>query len=435
MRGEGFSQGHKVLTYISLISLAIYLLVKLSVNPISKIHFEVVFILLFFGGLFSRKWQIRNDTALRLIALGVILPIVFFLFNYVTNQELAIKYFEFDKLVKLMGFVAIGFWLGGTLRNIYIFLSVVFLGLVVALFNVDATQAFKQIFSGERVDFDIQNAQHTAMFFGLAIIAFISFYGDLLISQYTKQAKFLITVIFVVGLAIVTIVFIGAQTRASLLAMDIVFVISIIHFLIYLFKNGSTKSLSIIFLTYMLFTSTVLINATSNILSKRGAEAAITEGLSKGSMDNIPMTSLGIRLNTWIEASKWIKEKPLHGWGGGVRTHVIQDSNFSDKIKKHIGHFHNSYIEFTLAYGVLGLFFVVFIYYWVNRSIYLLSHQNFRFRGVWYFTLYGSIFMAIINIFESYVFFRTGVYATAVLLAPAYSLYLSNVYQTSVNEL
>ena len=28
------------------------------------------------------------------------------------------------------------------------------------------------------------------------------------------------------------------------------------------------------------------------------------------------MTSIGIRVNTWIEASQWIAEKPLQGWGG-----------------------------------------------------------------------------------------------------------------------
>ena len=423
-------RGPNLFVIISCFSIAAYVLFKLSVYPVSKLHLEVIFILFFLGGIYSRPWQLKHDVAIRLIVLGVFLPLIFFIFNYWSDSSLAAKYFSLDKLVKLMGFSAIGFWLGGSLKNIYIFLSIVFLGLIVALFNVDTVEALKQIFSGERVDFDIHNAQHTAMYFGLAIIAFLSFYKDLLISQLAKKVKLLSTLIFMCALTVVTIVFIGAQTRASILAMDIAFVLSVVHFVIHYFKKGSDKSIIILFLIYLFLASIVLSFSTNNVLIKRGSEPLVTKNLLEGKTKNIAMTSLGVRVNTWIEAGKWIKEKPLHGWGGRVRTHVIQDSNFSDDIKEHYGHFHNSYVEFTLAYGLIGLLYVLFIYYWVNKHIYLLSSHSARYRGVWYFTLYGSVFMAIINVFESYIFFRSGVYATAVLLAPAYSLYLSNIYNS-----
>jgi len=128
-----------------------------------------------------------------------------------------------------------------------------------------------------------------------------------------------------------------------------------------------------------------------------------------------------------------ISERPLTGFGAKIRKSVIQGSDIlPDHIKKNFGHFHNSYIEFTLAYGLVGLVFLLSVFIWVNYRMYHIAKNDKRYKSIWYFTFYGSVFMAVINIFESYVFFWTGVYSMSILLAPAYSLHLADLYKNKV---
>lgn len=471
-------RGPKVLVIISWLALAISILFKLSAYPVSQFNLELIFVLAFLGGLVFRPWQLKFDVAIHLIALSVLLPLLFFVINYLEDPSLAMEYFVFEKLVRLMAFSAIGFWLGGKLRNIYVFLSLVFLGLIIALLNVDTLPAFKNIFRGGRVDFGISNAQHTAMFFGLAIIGFISFYKELLLFLEHKKFKIVLITLFSAALLLAIIIFVGSQTRVALIGMNFLFILSIIHFLLSFKKHSTPKKVVYLFCVYAFLSSIVLSLSTAHTLNKRGydillsfitpstptintrepevlspsivtptstintheTEKSVAKELPSSNLtfnidlNNIPMSSLGIRINTWIEASKWIREKPLHGWGGKAAEQVILQSNFPDNIKKAFGHFHNSYIEFTLAYGLIGLIFILLIYSWVNRQIYLLAKENAKYQGIWLFTLYGSLYLMVINISESYVFFSTGAYATAFLLAPAYSLYLSKLYNQIKKE-
>ena len=66
--------------------------------------------------------------------------------------------------------------------------------------------------------------------------------------------------------------------------------------------------------------------------------------------------------------------------------------------------------------------------------MYQIAKSDNRYKSIWYFTFYGSVFMAVINVFESYVFFWSGVYSMSILLAPAYSLHLADLYKKKVQN-
>lgn len=431
---QGYPRGPVLLTIVSVSSLAFYLLLKLSIHPLSDAHIEAIFISIFLGGIFFRPWQYKNDLAVRLIGLAIILPLVFLFINFIFDRQNATEYFAADQLIKLLGFTALGFWIGGRLRHIYVFLVVASLGLIVALFNYDAdiVLAFNKIFRAERVDFTNFNIQHTALIFGLAIIALMSFSRDIFTRKATKPLKVLHALIYVSALVLVSIVFIGAQTRSSLVAMWVLLGVAIIHFAIGVIKKVGSKYFRSIFFIIITLSSAILLSTTNNLLDKRGgSEGDMIGRFAGGDVTGTSMTTFGIRVNLWKVAGEWIKQKPLHGWGGDVRTEVIKQSDLPSRVKR-LNHFHNSYVDFALSYGLFGLGFIVFIFLWVNRRMYLLSKQNPSLKGVWFFTFYGSIYFMIVNITESYLLFGTGLYAMAVLLAPAYSLHLSSVYSRHV---
>jgi O-antigen ligase len=133
-----------------------------------------------------------------------------------------------------------------------------------------------------------------------------------------------------------------------------------------------------------------------------------------------------VRVNTALAAFDWIVERPLIGWGGDVNGPVIETSDrLSDSIKNNFGHFHNTAIEFTLAYGLLGLALLLTHYITMAKNAYGMTQNNAATAPVGLFTLYSLVFMAIINQFESFLFFYSGVFANSVAFAPIYSLILA----------
>jgi len=416
------------LVALGLICIVVFLLFNLSGN-ISLEHYpHIVFILIFLSSVVKQRWILLKDTGVRLIAIGLLLPFILFWINYLDKTAQSFEYFTAEKLVRLTGFVVAGFWLGGSLRNIQVFLVLAFLGLMIALFNVDIIPAFKSIFTGSRVDFALRNAQHTSMFFGVAVIALITFHQNIRFNTLSKTNKWLFTALWGVGLSLALIVLIGTQTRASLLAFTVIFILSVILMSIKFYREGITDKTKKLFITYILLSTMVLSFAINLTLSNRGHEAKVIKQLANAELNNLPRSSLGLRLDTWIEASEWIAQKPLQGWGSQAAKHILQEASLFEDINIVFGHFHNSYIEFAVSYGLTGLSFLLFIFIWLNRRIYLICKRKPELIAVWYYTFYGSLFMAVINVFESFVFWGSGTYTMAILLAPAYTIHLSELY-------
>ena len=157
-------------------------------------------------------------------------------------------------------------------------------------------------------------------------------------------------------------------------------------------------------------------NLTKRVFSEKSTITAITAG----DWENIPYTSIGIRVNTWLQALKWIAEKPLIGYGGKVRTNIIQQSTkHPDFVKKQYGHFHNSFIEIMLGSGLLGLFL------FFTPVIYSLKKAAELSQPTHYFALFGLLIFLVMNMFESYLFFWMGPFMLTVLVAPVFSTELS----------
>ena len=158
---------------------------------------------------------------------------------------------------------------------------------------------------------------------------------------------------------------------------------------------------------------------TERVFSEKNTITAI----STGNWQNIPYTSIGIRVNTWLQALEWIAEKPLIGYGGKVRTDIIQQSTkHPDWVKSQFGHFHNSFIEITLGSGFLGLFlFFIPVIYSFKKAAELSQPTH-------YFALFGLITFLVMNMFESYLFFWMGPFMLTLVITQLFSSVLSKAH-------
>jgi O-antigen ligase len=387
---------------------------------------EAVTTILFIYPLIT-NWKFFKKQPLMIFwALAIAAPFLFFGINYLIDAGSAVKYAEFEKLPRIYLFIPIAWWLGGNNRTFAMFLSTALVGFFFAclqdpMFN----QTVERIFQGGRVDFGILNAQHVGMFFSLSLIGCLSYFSDAIKSE-TLMQRIGFTAFLTIAGTLCAIGIIGTQTRAAFLGLLTAFVAYLLISMYRIVKvkkaNQNVKAVMSTLVAIIIVGSmsySFKYSLTERIISEKNTITAITER----DWGNIPYTSIGIRVNTWLQALEWIAEKPLIGYGGKVRTDIIQQSTkHPDWIKGQFGHFHNSFIEIMLGSGLLGLFlFFTPVIYSFKKAAELSQPTH-------YFAIFGLIMFLVMNMFESFLFFWMGPFMLTLLISPLFSSVLSKVH-------
>jgi O-antigen ligase len=154
-------------------------------------------------------------------------------------------------------------------------------------------------------------------------------------------------------------------------------------------------------------------------------------------MNNIPMSSVGIRVNSWIEASYWIKNYPLFGIdSNGPELIISQSKLFNDPINKNnptiktLRHLHNFHIEILVSYGLVGLLLIYALYINLTRSLFSIK-ETLPDANLWIFlSLCCITYWLTINAFESFNSRNYGVYSHNVFFAGIYTFYLTKKLKT-----
>jgi O-antigen ligase len=159
--------------------------------------------------------------------------------------------------------------------------------------------------------------------------------------------------------------------------------------------------------------------SSQNIRDRVTKESDIIVKIATLQWDNIPMTSVGIRFNSWIESIKYIEKSPLIGTSKeSIKLVTQQSEKFQASPKaRNIGHLHNYYLETLVAFGVIGLIFIV-IYY---RHIYI-RIKNHNSDAEFLLFLAFLIFWLIINNFESFNSKFYGLYIQNIVFAGIYCI-------------
>lgn len=433
---QKYSRGHSILVTLSLIAIVITLFSKQLLSPMISRYAEAVFVLGFVFMVWQHFARLKREPTLWFFALSVILPPLFFMVNYLIDADLAKAYFDWERMPRIMLFMAVGWWLGGVEANNIKFLSIAFLGLLIAVFADPMRMTYIQsIFQGGRVDFGILNAQHIALYFSITLIGFLS-YGPEAFKLKNSITKVVALMFICFGLLFSALVIIGTQTRAAWLGL-------LICLCAWIFLNLSslllTKGKTIQKTVFAFIVASLLIAGSflfkDTITQRATSESEVVQAIISGQFDSIPYTSIGIRLNTWRVALERIQERPLTGWGGRVRVDVIQESEMLPQwVKANFGHFHNTFIEFALGYGWLSVIFIIALYLWLLIGLKNAVSRGFGSEQTIHFTGYSLLLFLVMNQFESYLFFWSGIYATQIMLAPAYSIILASFFNHEQNS-
>lgn len=311
------------------------------------------------------------------------------------------------------------------------FLTIAFSGLITYLIiNFDLAE-WERAWNGHRVDFGIENAQHTGIVFATSFIAFTVFTVRFI--NWSKKFPLIIslaslTIWFSALLFSFWVVF-ASQTRAVWLGLSVsAFIIFLFFSAAYIKQKHSTikwRKHSTILLG-LIFTSILLgysFNAQNLIIKRLTSEKISIESLHlAASHEKKQMTSFEIRVASWAAAPEWIMERPFMGWGRrGAKNLIQQSDKFNESFKNRFGHLHNSYLETLVDLGFIGSSLMASIIFLFGHSI----NRNYK-KGktptdVFIFSWAFFIFWLIVNIFESYIIFSSGYYLVAIVAAFSYS--------------
>jgi O-antigen ligase len=401
-----------------------------SLKSISEVFLGVYLFYLFV----VNPGSFRTDKMTLLFFSAVIVQILSWFFLKYSNPEFAYHVPKVDRLGKLFLFIPIAWGLKNFNNNVIKYLSVAaivcfFAGLFVhSDFLLEITNAFK----GQRVDFGIRNAQHPSMVFGVIFI--FSFFYLFIFENKNRIILFLFLLFIIISFA--GIVF--TQTRQTYFALASGGFFTCL--LAYFMKIKVRKKA--VLLAMMVICSLIFSINMDNFFKRLKAEFSISSlivNYEENKKDlsgfeekidfivkNIPETSTGIRLKSIIESLKWIAKKPLFGWGSDGRSIVISESNnFSERSRIKFGHLHNYFFEVLVSYGLLGFSIIIMLYYFILRGVKKLNlASNDNSKGLYVITFCFVIYWLIMNNFESYNSFWTGVFVHNFVCGCIYSRYL-----------
>ncbi|MDD2790475.1 MAG: O-antigen ligase family protein [Sulfurimonas sp.] len=379
------------------------------------------------------KDKIFKDPIIITLILILITQILSWINSIIFAPEFAADIPTLDRLGKLFVFFFIAYWLQGKLKNI-IFLWLFFIfGFIFTIFmNVDIKTLFEFGMNQQRADFLIKNAQFDSMFAGTSLLISLSlFYITIKLSRFSKELKFLLLVgIFILILLFAYLVLITQSRQVWLGLVSVAIVGPIAYALIYKSKNLKFLAISYLTIFGMLF-----LLGTSTIVKERFFAEQSTVYALLDNNETIEMSSIGIRVNSWIDAAEWIKRHPILGLDSEAISEVIsQSKRFDDATKKEFGHLHNFFIETLVAYGLVGLILIIALYYFIIKSTQTSSLPEHQKN---YYLLASICFLTywlVINNFETFNSRLLGVFTHNIIFASFYTFYITHYLRDKTKE-
>jgi O-antigen ligase len=392
---------------LSALAVLLYAFLAVSAPKIAEI-FLYVLILCSIGFFISVPSGVRRSAIFVLLFLAICVPLASWALSLWTHPELAEQSPKVNRVTNWMLPIVVAFALGGRTRNTLLVWGAALLGLLVSVGTGGGLATLLAGLSGQRVDFGLHNAQHTAMYFGVAFLGLVCFLPRLLAGQ---APRWLVIPIWLALAAFAAAVVFISQTRAIWLGLALSLVLVAGMFAYSLPQRRWLVPISIIVIAGVLF----LIGRSERVEQRINEEINTFAQAFRGQMENVPFDSAGVRLHSWREAANWIEQRPLLGWGGGGRGLVIERAtSFPDHLRQ-FRHLHSSYLDTLVNYGACGLILLLALWGWLAASAVAAYRRGALPADMLQFLLIFMFFWATINLFESYVYFSSGTFVFALV--------------------
>ncbi|MCD2449147.1 O-antigen ligase family protein [Methylicorpusculum oleiharenae] len=403
-----FDGGRRWLGFLGALTVLLYAFLGISALGFAG---KLIYVLMLSSVVFffTAPVEVRRSTVFVLLLVSVCVPLASWALSLLTHPELAEKSPKVNRVVNWLLPITVAFALGGHTRNTLLAWAAALLGLLVATWFGGGLKEILRGLDGYRVDFGLHNAQHTAMYFGVALLGLLNFLPRLMARQSSRWFIFPVWLALAVFMTTCVII---VQTRAvwlglsvSLLVMAVMFAQSLRHY------RG-------LMLGLMIATASLLFLLGQSELVERRVESELKTFTSafQGSLEQIPFDSSGIRLRSWVEAADWIEQRPIFGWGGKGRGLVMkQATSFPESVRQRFRHLHNSYLDTLVNFGAVGLLLLLGLWSWLTYASIAAYRRGVLPRDMLQFFISFMVFWATINFFESYVYFFSGTFVFALV--------------------
>ncbi|MGL6004622.1 O-antigen ligase family protein [Aeromonas sobria] len=386
------------------LSVVLYVFFKDSVQLIGDI-FQTIMII---GGLLAiylyKDFFLRNIVFL-LLVIGALVQTASWFMSTITIPELAQTYPNVKPFSYLLVFLVIAFWLKGSVKRSLLVLLSFSLGSIFTLFyHSDFIAQLISGWHGIRVDFGYRNAQHGSLIIGAA---FIFIFWCIYAAKPEKISNRYYLMIATTSILLVCLgcLLLMLQSRQSWVAVMVSLLISPLLYS-YLNNNVSFRKTTAVYISIIIvFFAIYHVSFVMGRVSTGFSHPDDLHNMISGHWREVKDLSIGIRLQTWLEAINWFFANPWFGTGDGSRSLVITESHvLPDYIKADIRHLHNSNFETAVSYGVVGL---VYVYFLMIYPVYktMKSHAPALIKAI---AVSFLVYWLIINNFESFLYMRSG---------------------------
>ncbi|MFE8072893.1 O-antigen ligase family protein [Marinobacteraceae bacterium S3BR75-40.1] len=414
--GERYRQGW--LPLAGLLAVLFYTATYLLSEEIAR-YSKPLILLLGFGGYFYLGGRLRRTGPMWIFLAALAIVLLSWGLSHLHHPQWAEDSPKVHRLTNWTVFIAVAWLLGGNSRWT---LLTWFVGLVALLATPwilgNGLNEWLAGLRGRRIDFGINNAQHTAMLFGIGFLGIIAFSRRFLVTGPWRAARMLF---WLAGLVFFGVGVIITQTRGIWLGESLAMLVLFGSLGVWIFRTPSRHKKAKI-IGFSLATAIALIGLITvelgNVVEKRlHSEKGIIDGLLSGEILDSQRGSIAYRYNSWEAAIPWIAERPIVGWGGNGRGLVLAHSEGLPKwFTSRTGHLHSSYVDILVNFGMLGLTLFLGLLFWTALRSFQAWKRGFMGGDMLTFYLAFTAFWLVVNITESYMFYSTGQYVLSLVL-------------------
>lgn len=401
------------LILLGLLSIVVYALTRTSFSDVAGAA-STIATLTGFWGLYKYGSQVNSHVLFRFVWIAIAFQLVSWGLSLYVTPEWAESSPKLDKIARWFVFIPLAWWVAQHKNAIWLVWGCAALGILISPWVTgEGIPEIIRGLNGERVFFGLRQAQHTSLFFGVILIGLLCFARAII----TKNKWLSIPLILVI-LYCLLVIYINAS-RQAWLALLITAAIMATYFMIKRFNQATAKQKIItvcVFVAGILSFATVIVS-NDTIVKRVMLEKEALNAIATLNFDDVPYSSFGIRLHSWVAATEFIKEKPIFGWGSNGRSLVMKKTEWlPEDIKKDFGHLHNIYIEMLVNFGIVGLVFYLSIWIIMAKSLFKQIRAGKIEKNIGYFFTGFLIFWSIMNCFEAYQNFWTGVFYFTVFM-------------------
>lgn len=436
---------HERYQLIMLLAIFGYVLFSIPFPQVSG-FFRALFLIGSLPIFFYYRNKIFQEPMFIMLGLAIVATIISWINSLSVIPQYAKDLPEIDRAARLFIFIPMAYWLRGKPKSIYLLFILFSASFILGMsIKSDFIDSFMRGLNGDRVDFDIKNAQYTSMFGGifsiLSLFGFCFFYLNSKKYEFTKIRLITALVLALFAIFFITITVISQSRMVFLGILMIAVLFPFLHKIAYGHK-GAIK-LIISYVATIVLISLVGYCLLPVILDRfNQSDTNTVQKLLNFDWNNIPMSNIGIRINSWIEASKWIADHPFIGVGERGPAAVIMLSQvFAERINEHydiivgLRHLHSFHMDALVTYGLFGFAILNGTYIVMLCSLVKLRNHIPHSEHWILLALCIVVYWLTINGFESFNFRTYGVLTHNVFMAAFYTFAITHhLFPTHTDE-